>query len=91
MLYAGGSSSSRMRLVVRGPRLLRRSITTLDTDGEPPRMHVEAVLAGRCYVEDRDTAAVLSGDQDRDTQLTERWTFALDGAAAPPWRLIAGT
>jgi predicted lipid-binding transport protein (Tim44 family) len=90
LLYAGGSSSSRMRLVVRGPRLLRLSITALNTDGDPPRMHVEVLLAGRCYVEDRDTAAVLSGDKDRETQLTERWTFRLDGSPSTPWRLIAG-
>jgi predicted lipid-binding transport protein (Tim44 family) len=91
LLYAGGSSSSRMRLVVRGPRLLRLWITALNTDGDPPRMHVEVLLAGRCYVEDRDTAAVLSGDKDHETQLTERWTFALDSSPSTPWRLVAGS
>ena len=36
-------------------------------------------VRGRRYVEDRDTAAVLSGSRDRETAFTERWTMALDG------------
>ena len=75
---------------MRGPQLRRLAITALHTDGPQPRMEVEAVLSGRRYIEDRDTAAVLSGDKDREREFTERWTFALVGSAEIPWRLISG-
>lgn len=52
-------------------------------------MTLEATLRGRRYVEDRDTAAVISGDRDRETASTERLHFALDGVdPAVPWRLV---
>ena len=53
-------------------------------------MEVAATLRGPRYLEDRDTAAVLAGSQDRATRFTERWTFALDGDAEVPWRLVGG-
>ena len=52
-------------------------------------MTIEVDLQGRRYIEDRDTAAVLSGSQARATSFTERWTLALDGDAAQPWRIAA--
>ncbi|HUO73131.1 MAG TPA: TIM44-like domain-containing protein [Solirubrobacteraceae bacterium] len=84
-----GDPSRRTRLVVRGPRVKQIRIIGLDAGATPPTMTVEVDLEGRRYIEDRDTAAVLSGSQSRATTFTERWTLALDGDAAQPWR-IAG-
>jgi hypothetical protein len=36
-------------------------------------------LGGRCYVQDRDTAAALSGSKSDATAFSERWTLSLDG------------
>jgi predicted lipid-binding transport protein (Tim44 family) len=52
-------------------------------------MTIEVELHGRRYIEDRDTAAILSGSQSRATTFTEQWTFALDGDAWQPWLLSA--
>ncbi len=78
------------RVVVRGPRLLRLAITALNAGAEPLQMEVEARVRGRRYVEDRDTAAVVSGSKQREIEFTERWTFALDGPTEAPWRLVSG-
>jgi predicted lipid-binding transport protein (Tim44 family) len=61
----------------------------VDVQSEPATMSVEVDLAGRRYVEDRDTAAVLSGSKDRATTFTERWTLALAGPDDAPWQLVA--
>jgi predicted lipid-binding transport protein (Tim44 family) len=91
LLYAGADGTdAKARIVVRGPRLLRLAIAELETDTPAPRMVVEARLRGARYVEDRDTLAVLSGDREREIEFTERWTFALDGDAKLPWRLVDG-
>jgi predicted lipid-binding transport protein (Tim44 family) len=87
LLYPAGEAGN-ARLVVRGPRLLRLAITALHAGHEPLQMEVEARVRGRRYVEDRDTVAVLSGSKDREIEFTERWTFALDGPEALPWRLV---
>lgn len=79
--------SERTRLVVRGPRVTGVTIEALDVDPEPPRMTVSVQAEGRRYVEDRDTAAVLSGSQSAAVRFTERWTLALDGDDANPWRI----
>ena len=73
--------------MVRGPRVLGVTIESLDVDPEPPRMTVAVEAEGRRYVEDRDTAAVLSGSQSTVTRFTEHWTLALDGDDANPWRI----
>jgi hypothetical protein len=54
-------------------------------------MTAVVTLRGRRYVEDRDTAATLSGSKGSDRETTQRWTFALAGdeAAPAPWRLVA--
>jgi predicted lipid-binding transport protein (Tim44 family) len=83
-----GDPSGRTRLVVRGPRLTALRITALDAAARPATMTVEADVAGRRYVEDRDTAAVLDGSKERETTFTERWTLALDGAGPTPWRIV---
>jgi hypothetical protein len=75
-------------VVVRGPRVRRIRIAALDAASTPPTLEIEAELGGRRYVEDRDTAAVLSGSQDRTSTFSERWTLALDGPPEGPWRLV---
>jgi predicted lipid-binding transport protein (Tim44 family) len=79
----------RTRLVVRGPEVRKIRIEALDAGAQPPTMTIEVELHGRRYIEDRDTAAVLSGSQSRATTFTEQWTFALDGDARQPWLLSA--
>jgi len=84
-----GDPSGRTRVVVRGPEVRKLRITRLDAGAQPPTMTIEVELHGRRYIEDRDTAAVLSGSQSRATTFKERWTFALDGDARQPWLLSA--
>jgi predicted lipid-binding transport protein (Tim44 family) len=67
----------------------RIRITHLDAHSSLPTMTVEVDLSGRRYIEDRDTAAVLAGSRRRPTSFTERWTFALNGDDAQPWRIVA--
>jgi predicted lipid-binding transport protein (Tim44 family) len=88
LLYQG-DESGRTRLVVRGPRVKRIAIAALDAKAEPATMTVEVELGGRRYVEDRDTASVLSGSKSEAAVFTERWTLALDGPEAQPWRIVA--
>ena len=76
------------RLVVRGPALERLRIARLDAAHQPATLEVEAHVRGRRYVEDRDTAALLSGSKDAAVGFVERWTLALDGADDAPWRLV---
>jgi len=87
LLY-GGDASHDSRLVVRGPRIDGVTIEQLEASPEPAHMTLAVHVRGRRYVEDRDTAAVLSGSRDRETAFTERWTMALDGTDATPWRLV---
>ena len=54
-------------------------------------MDVSVKVRGRRYVEDRDTAAVVSGSKDRETSFSERWTLALSGDEHAPWRLVGVT
>ena len=83
-----GDPSRQTRLVVRGPRIMSVTIESLNVDVEPPRMRVSVLAEGRRYVEDRDTAAVVSGSQSTVTRFTEQWTLALDGDDANPWRIV---
>ena len=77
LLNPGGEST---RLVVRGLRV--RGLRVMDL--APPHMTVEVDLSGRRYVENRDTAAVLAGSPDSESDFSERWTLTLDGDA---WRI----
>jgi predicted lipid-binding transport protein (Tim44 family) len=88
LLY-GGDASGRTRLVVRGARVRRIRIAALQVEREPATMTLVVEVGGRRYVEDRDTAAVLSGSKDSATTFTETWTLALDGPNAAPWRLVS--
>ena len=84
-----GDPTGRTRLVVRGLEVRRISIVSLDAASEPATMTIDVELAGRRYLEDRDTAAVVAGSQTRETTFTERWTLALHGPAEQPWRIAA--
>ena len=87
LLY-GNDASRRTRLVVRGPNVTGVRIERIDASSEPAQMHVAVAVKGRRYVEDRDTAAVVSGSRERETSFTERWTLALTGDDQQPWRLV---
>jgi predicted lipid-binding transport protein (Tim44 family) len=88
-LLHAGDPARQTRLVVRGPRIEAIRIAALDAAAAPPAITVELRVAGRRYVEDRDTAAVLSGSRDAAAEFTEHWTLALDGAGEWPWRIAA--
>jgi predicted lipid-binding transport protein (Tim44 family) len=87
LLYEG-DASRRTRLVVRGPRVKRIRIESVDVDRVPATMTVAVELGGSRYVEDRDTTTVVSGSKDGATTFTERWTLALDGPPDAPWRIV---
>lgn len=87
-LLHGDDESGRTRLVVRGPSVRRITIAAVRVEASPAQMEVEVEVSARRYVENRDTTDVVSGSRDSATQFTERWTFALDGPAEAPWRLV---
>ena len=89
VLLYGGDAARKTRVVVRGPRVRRIQIVAVRVESEPATMTIEVELGGRRYVEDRDTAAVLSGSRERAATFTEHWTLALDGPADAPWRLVS--
>jgi predicted lipid-binding transport protein (Tim44 family) len=88
LLYAG-DQSHKSRVVVRGPTVNRIRIVALDAAAEPPTMTIEVDITGRRYLEDRDTAAVLSGSRTRAAGFTERWTLSLSGDEKQPWRIAS--
>jgi predicted lipid-binding transport protein (Tim44 family) len=83
-----GDPSGRTRLVVRGPVVRQIRINSLDAGAEPPTMTIDLDLAGRRYIQDRDTAAVVSGSQSKLVNFSERWTLSLSGNNAQPWRVV---
>jgi predicted lipid-binding transport protein (Tim44 family) len=87
LLY-GGDTTRETRLVVRGPRVKRIQVAAVQVDQLPATMTVVLELGGRRYVEDRDTAAVVSGSKDAASAFTERWTLALEGPADAPWQIV---
>jgi predicted lipid-binding transport protein (Tim44 family) len=87
LLYAGDAGRT-TRLVVRGPRVKRIQIESVQVEQVPATMIVAVELGGSRYVEDRDTTTVLSGSKDGATTFTERWTLALDGSPEAPWRIV---
>jgi predicted lipid-binding transport protein (Tim44 family) len=88
LLYPG-DATRRTRLVVRGPHVKRVHIARLDAASEPARMDVDVDVVGRRYVENRDTADVVSGSKERETSFTEHWTLTIDGPKENPWRIAA--
>jgi predicted lipid-binding transport protein (Tim44 family) len=89
LLYPDKSESH--RLVVRGPRVRALRIVALDAAAEPPTMTVEVDVSGRRYIQDRDTAAVLSGDAEKEKSFTERWLMGLSGDDRNPWQIVDAT
>jgi hypothetical protein len=87
LLYA--DDAAKHRIVVRGPRLQQLRITALDGKATPPTMDVAATVRGRRYVEDRDTAAVVSGSRDGEATFTVALRMALDGEGPAAWRVVA--
>jgi predicted lipid-binding transport protein (Tim44 family) len=75
------------RPVIRGAEVLGVRIGQLDAAAAPPVVTVDVELRARRYVEDRDTAALLSGNRDAPATWTAAWRLALDGAPEWPWRL----
>jgi predicted lipid-binding transport protein (Tim44 family) len=88
LLY-GGDASRATRLVVRGARVDDVTVERLEADAHPPAMAVAATVTGRRYVQQRDTAAILSGSDAREQRFTVRWRLVLDGPDDAPWRLGA--
>jgi predicted lipid-binding transport protein (Tim44 family) len=84
-----GDPSGQTRLVVRGAQVSRIRIVALDAAAEPATMTIDVDLRGRRYIEDRDTTQVLAGSSTRLVGFTERWTLAVTGDAAEPWRIVS--
>lgn len=84
LLYA--DDGAHHRIVVRGPRLESLKITALDGKSEPPTMDVAAQVRGRRYVENRDTAALVSGSRDSETTFAVSLRMALDQQS---WKVVA--
>jgi predicted lipid-binding transport protein (Tim44 family) len=84
-----GDPSGRTRLVVRGPEVKTIRIAGLDAAAQPPTMTIELGVTGRRYLQDRDTAAIIAGNESRPSRFTERWTLALDDDQAQPWRIVS--
>jgi predicted lipid-binding transport protein (Tim44 family) len=84
-----GDASGHTRLVVRGAQVQRIRVIALDAGAEPATMTIDVDLRGRRYIEDRDTARVLTGSSTRLIGFTERWQLAVTGDAAEPWRIVA--
>ena len=84
-----GDSSGRTRLVVRGIQVQRIRVVGLDAAADPPTMTIDVDLRGRRYIEDRDTARVVSGSSTHLVGFTERWQLAVTGDPAEPWQIVA--
>jgi predicted lipid-binding transport protein (Tim44 family) len=83
------ATTATSRLVIRGPRLEKTTITHLDADAPTPTVTVEAEITARRYRENRATAAIEAGSQTRATRFTQALTFALTDAKERPWQLVA--
>jgi predicted lipid-binding transport protein (Tim44 family) len=86
MLHPGDPGHT-TRLVIRGPTIKQIRITGLDAAASPPLMEIDVEIEGRRYIEDRDTAALISGNRSKATSFTEHWTLALSGDGKQPWRI----
>lgn len=87
LLYT--DEGAKHRIVVRGPKLETLKITALEGKTTPPTMDVAAQVRGRRYVEDRDTAALVSGSRDGETTFTVALRMALDGEGPAAWKVVA--
>jgi predicted lipid-binding transport protein (Tim44 family) len=84
-----GDSSGQTRLVVRGAQVQRIRVVGLDAQADPATMTIDVDLRGRRYIEDRDTARVVTGSATHLIGFTERWQLAVTGEPAEPWRIVA--
>lgn len=84
-----GDPSAQTRLVVRGAQVQRIRVIALDAASDPATMTIDVDLRGRRYIEERDTARVLMGSATRLVGFTERWTLAVTGDDAEPWRIVS--
>jgi predicted lipid-binding transport protein (Tim44 family) len=84
-----GDPSEKTRLVVRGPHIDKITIAHLDAQATPARLAIEIQVTGARYIEDRDTAALISGSSSAAATFTERWTLSLDAEGEWPWRISA--
>jgi predicted lipid-binding transport protein (Tim44 family) len=88
-LLFGEDGGEHTRVVIRGARIERVAIEGVDAQTQPAQMTVSVTVQGVRYVEDRDTAAVLSGDKSQARRFGEHWVLALDGPDTAPWRLVS--
>jgi predicted lipid-binding transport protein (Tim44 family) len=86
MLHPAGPQS---RLVVRGPRIERITVVSLDAKSTPPSMAVDVKITGRRYLQERATAAIVAGSDIHAVTFTERWTFSLGDDPDNPWQISA--
>jgi predicted lipid-binding transport protein (Tim44 family) len=86
LLY-GGDESQKTRVVVRGPLVREIRIVAVDVSVVPATMTIEVEVGGRRYVEDRDTAGVVSGSKERADAFIETWTLMLTQGPDAPWQL----
>jgi predicted lipid-binding transport protein (Tim44 family) len=86
ILYPRDSGS---RMVVRGPRIERITIVTLDALSVPATMTVDVKVNGRRYLQDRASAAILAGSDIHAVTFTERWTMTLSNDPQNPWQITA--
>jgi hypothetical protein len=82
VLYPG-DADRHTRLVVRNPHIRTVRITAIDPAAQPPRLSIVIQGSAVRYIEDRATAAILSGDPDTERPVRLNWTLALE--APPPW------
>ena len=88
LLY-GGDASRTTRLVVRGRARGRRDGRAPGGGRPPAGDGRRGDRTGRRYVQQRDTAAIVSGSDAREQRFTVRWRLVLDGPDDAPWRLGA--
>ena len=76
------------RLVIRGPRMARATVSKLAVK-DPIRVAIDAKVTGVRYIEDRDTVDVVAGAKDRETTFIQRFVLQLDDDPDRPWKLVA--
>jgi predicted lipid-binding transport protein (Tim44 family) len=86
LLYPG-DADRHTRLVVRNPHIRTVRITAIDPATQPPSLSIVIQGSAVRYIEDRATAAVLSGNPDSERHVRLTWTLALEAPPPWPWRL----
>ena len=86
LLYSG-DADRHTRLVLRNPHIRTVRITAIDPAAQPPSLSIVIQGGAVRYIEDRATAAVLSGNPDSERHVRLTWTLALEAPPPWPWRL----